>query len=104
MSELTKEALDAIQAMVLNGMGPQAVPKGNVPYVLVPAGYAAKPMPELVYNEHSATPERIKQSVSVLDTASFINYHTLFADENSRVFADESGLKVAEVLDYHAIR
>jgi uncharacterized protein YfdQ (DUF2303 family) len=102
VSDLTKEAIELIQGTAIAGIGPQAVPKGNVPYVLVPSGYTAKPMPELVYNEHSATPERIKQSVTVLDTASFINYHGLFADPNSRVFADEAGLKIVGVLDYHA--
>lgn len=83
------------------GMGPQAVPEGNVPYILVPDGSKVVPMPELVYNEHAKTPERIKGNVTVLDPGSFTQYYTLFNDPNSRVFADETTLKVLAVLDYH---
>jgi uncharacterized protein YfdQ (DUF2303 family) len=102
MSEIKDEALARLVALAQAGAGPQAVPNGNVPYVLVPDGCEAKPMPELVYNEHSLHPERIKQSVTVLDPESFINYYALFSDVNSRVFADETTLKVLAILDYHA--
>lgn len=74
---------------------------GNVPYVLVPAGSKVQPVPELIFNEHCVAPERIKQIVKVLDPDSFVNYYKLFSDLNSRVFADETTMKVLAVLDYH---
>lgn len=60
-----------------------------------------KPMPELLFNEHNDRPERIKQSVSVLDAAAFVEYFTLFSDLESRVFAYEPNITVTGVLDYH---
>lgn len=100
--EFTEESLQVLAALARSGMGPQSVPGGNVPYVLVPEGYKAQPMPELVYNDHAPNPERVKAKVTVLDPASFIEYFTLFNDPNSRVFADETALAVLAVLDYHA--
>lgn len=102
MQEMNDNAVKEIERLALAGMGPRTVDKGTVPYVLVPAGYTAKAMPELIFNEHSLTPERIRASVTVSDPESFVKYHGLFADVNSRVFADEVNLKVVGVLDYHA--
>ena len=101
MSDLTPEIVTALLNAGRLGMGPQAVPAGNTPYVLVPEGAMARAMPELVWNEHNPAPERVRQKVTVLDTGSFNHYYTLFNDPNSRVFADESTLKVLAVLDYH---
>lgn len=84
--------------------GPQAVDGGNVPFVVVPEGCTVKAMPELIYNEHAARPERIKQQVNVYDAGSFMDYYNLFSDDNSRVFADETKISVAAVLDYHGAR
>ena len=95
------EAVARIVALIQSGAGPQAVPGGNVPYVLVPKDCKAQPLPELVYNEHADRPARVKASVSVLDPESFIEYYALFNDLSSRVFADETALKVQAVLDYH---
>jgi uncharacterized protein YfdQ (DUF2303 family) len=100
--EFNEESLQVLAALSRAGMGPQSVPNGNVPYVLEPEGYTAKPMPELVYNEHNPHPERVKANVTVLDPQSFIEYYTLFNDPNSRIFADETKLSVLSVLDYHA--
>jgi uncharacterized protein YfdQ (DUF2303 family) len=100
--EFNEESLQVLAALARQGMGPQAVPNGNVPYVLVPEGYKAQPMPDLIYNEHQANPERVKANVTVLDPESFIEYYALFNDPNSRVFADETKLSVLSVLDYHA--
>lgn len=96
-----KEAIDTLLSAGRIGMGPQSVPGGNIPYVIVPVGHTIKELPELIYNEHAEHPERIKGNVTVVDPASFIEYHKLFSDLNSRVFADETTLKVLAVLDYH---
>lgn len=101
MEEINAETIQAIVNLDRKGAGPQKVEGGNIPYVLVPEGCKVQPVPELLYNEHADKPERIKQSVTVLDPASFIEYHTLFSDPNSRVFADETKLIVLSVLDYH---
>ena len=103
MSELslTDATISDIQRLALQGMGPQAVPGGTVPYVLVPEGYKAQPMPELVFNEHTERPERIKQTVAVFDADSFVEYYKLFKDADSRAFADEVSCSVLAVLDYH---
>jgi uncharacterized protein YfdQ (DUF2303 family) len=101
MTDLTPEIVTALLDAGRLGMGPQSVPGGNVPYVLVPEGAKVQIVPELIYNEHTAKPERIKQRLTVLDPGSFNQYYTLFNDPNSRVFADESTLKVLAVLDYH---
>ncbi len=100
--EFTEESLQVLAALARSGMGPQSVTGGNVPFVLVPDGYEAKPMPELIYNDHAPHPERVKANVTVLDPQSFIEYYTLFNDPNSRIFADETKLTVLSVLDYHA--
>lgn len=104
MENLNEKTLADLSALARNGMGPQYVTQGNVPYVLVPQGYTAKAMPELIFNEHTATPERIKQDVSVLDPVSFVRYYNLFADENSRVFANEPVLNIVAILDYHGAK
>lgn len=101
MDNLDAEAIQQIAGLARLGMGPQKVEGGNIPFVLVPEGYEAKAMPDLIYNDHTKTPERIRGNVTVLDPGSFTQYYTLFNDPNSRVFADETTLKVLAVLDYH---
>lgn len=101
MDNLTDQAIQKIADMARSGMGPQMAPGANVPFVLVPLGYKAEVMPELIWNDHAPKPERIKGNVTVLDPGSFTQYYTLFNDPNSRVFADETTLKVLAVLDYH---
>lgn len=79
---------------------PKAVP-GGVPFVVIPSDCKVESLANLVYNDFSDRPHRKKAAVKVLDAASFIEYYTLFSDENSRVFADETTAKVLAVLDYH---
>lgn len=98
------EVVKEIERLARATMAAQTVPAGNIPYVIVPDGCKDLPMADLIYNEHSAKPERIKQKVTVLDATSFIEYYSLFADLNSRTFADESKLTVVSVLDYHGAK
>lgn len=103
MSEsLNKASIDELVALGRESAKPQMVVGGNVPYVLVPDGCKVQSVPELIFNDHAATPERIRANVGVLDPQSFIQYHTLFADANSQVFANEMNVSVVGVLDYHA--
>lgn len=102
--QLNKEAIDALlEQGRANGIV-QTVTGGNIPFAVVPNGYSVKALTDLIYNEHTATPERIKQKVGVLDTESFTEYYDLFSDLNSRVFADESKLLVTAILDYHGAK
>lgn len=83
--------------------GPQLVHKidgSPVPFVI--HNGKVTPVPELIFNEHAAAPERVKANISVLDAESFVEYFTLFSDVNSRVFAYEPDIRVVGVLDYHA--
>jgi uncharacterized protein YfdQ (DUF2303 family) len=101
MDDLDNASVELLIQTGRNSAGPQQVTGGNIPYVLVAEGYKAQALPELIYNEHNARPERIKAAVSLLDAASFIGYYNLFSDENSRVFAWEPEIKITAVLDYH---
>lgn len=67
----------------------------------MPEGYTVADLGKFVFNEHTLRPERIKQSVTVLDPASFIEYYKQFADDESRVFSYEPERKVLAILDYH---
>lgn len=98
------EVIQEISKLAIAGMGPKMVAGGNVPMVLVPEGYTAQAMPELVYNDreaHEVQPKRIKGTVSVLDPESFVKYFADFRSDDSRVFAFEPESKVIGVLDYH---
>jgi len=102
MPELSKDALKQLIDLGRQTAGPQAVPEGNTPYVVVPEGCKAQAMPELVWNEHNPHPQRIKQQVKVLDPGSFVSYFQAFSDANSRIFAHEPTVSVKAILDYHA--
>jgi uncharacterized protein YfdQ (DUF2303 family) len=83
--------------------GPKEVQKiEGIPVPFIVNKGVVTALPDLIFNEHAAHPERVKANVSVLDPESFIEYYALFNDPNSRVFADETSLKVLSVLDYHA--
>ncbi len=107
MSEQGKFTDATVQSLVDLGRqtaGPQKVQtiEGNpVPFIIVNG--AVEMLPDLLFNDHSAHPERVKASVAVLDPESFVEYYTLFNDPNSRIFADETRLSVTAVLDYHAV-
>lgn len=104
MDDLDNATLETLVQIGRNSAGPQQVPGGNVPYVLVAEGYKAQALPELIYNDHNPHPERVKTTVNLLDAASFIGYYNLFSDENSRVFAWEPDIKITAVLDYHGAK
>jgi len=80
---------------------PRLPPDGNIPYIVIPEGYKVAGLESFIFNSHQAKPTRIKQTVNVGDAVSFLEYYTLFSDENSRIFADESQSTVLAVMDYH---
>lgn len=102
MSEImNKDSIKEIARLVTEGLAAKSVTGGNTEFIVIPDGHQVKSLAEFKYNEHAAAPERIKQTVNVVDAVSFIEYHKLFSDSNTRIFADESGLNVLAVLDYH---
>lgn len=79
-----------------------SIPGGNSLYAVIPSDCKIESLERFVFNEHAERPERVKQTVSVLDGESFIEYYRKFSGENSRVFADETKASVECVLDFHA--
>lgn len=74
---------------------------GNTPLVVIPNDHKVVPLREYVNNSDAERPLRKQGTVKVLDSGSFCEYYSLFSDEHSRVFADETVSKVLAVLDYH---
>jgi uncharacterized protein YfdQ (DUF2303 family) len=98
----TDETVQSLIELGRQTAGPQAIQRADgIPFPFIIVKGAVKPLPELVFNDHAKQPERVKANVGVLDPQSFCEYYTLFADKNSRVFADESVQRVQAVLDYH---
>lgn len=101
MSDLNEKTIASVVELARATGEPKIVEHGNIPFAVIPAGAQLQSLEAFVFNEHADHPERVKASVSVLDPESFIEYYTLFHDPNSRIFADESSIKVVGVLDYH---
>ena len=74
---------------------------GEIPYAVFPADCKVESLERLLYSQYNARPDRTRQTVVVLDGGSFVDYFSLFSDEHSRVFADETLGQVLAVLDYH---
>lgn len=101
MAELSEDVIkQLIEAGALT-VEPILAEGANIPYALVAEGFKVESLEKFVYNTHRPTPERIKQTVSVLDPASFVEYYNRFGDPNSRTFAHEPTISVTSVLDYH---
>lgn len=101
MPDITAEAIQKIQDLTESGLGSKIPEGGNTPYVVIPANCKVERLGDLIYNDHQKNPDRVRAQVGVLDPESFIEYYTLFSDENSRVFAYEPNISVLGVLDYH---
>lgn len=71
----------------------------GVPYVIVPDDHQIIWLDKYLSNRE--TPIRKEGSVHFTDAASFIRYWSLFSDEGSRIFADQTNTTLTAVLDYH---
>lgn len=104
MAELNKETLaDLVDLSRATGL-PRVAEGANVPYAVIPQTCQIVDLSKFVFNEHSSRPERVKGTAKVLDAQSFCDYYTLFHDDHSRVFADETQNKIVAVLDYHEVQ
>lgn len=95
------EVIEKIKALAIASVGVVMPNGGNVPFALCPKEYTLQNLAPFLFNEHNERPERIKQTVTVLDPPSFVEYYKRFADPESRIFAYEPERKVTAVLDYH---
>ena len=102
MADITGQTVLEIADLTRKGLEIQAVDKGTHPFVVVPNDCKVEPLERLIFNDHQPRPERVRQSVTVLDPESFIAYYALFSDTQSRVFANEPASTVLGILDYHA--
>jgi uncharacterized protein YfdQ (DUF2303 family) len=98
LSDKTIKDLVAVGVKVAEAKLPSGA---TVPYAIVPTDCRLETLEGLIYNDFAERPHRKKGTVTVHDAASFVEYYTLFCDEHSRVFADESRSSVLAILDYH---
>lgn len=98
-ADATVQSLIALGRETAGPQTVQTIPGNPVPYLVYKG--EVKTFPELVFNGHGERPERVKGTVKVFDPASFVAYYRQFADDHSRVFADDAARTVTAVLDYH---
>ncbi len=80
---------------------PQLVAGGNSAYAVIPSTCKVEDLTRFIVNDNTERPVRKAGTIKVLDGPSFCEYHTLFADGDSRVFADETTGRFLAILDYH---
>lgn len=93
-----KHVQDTAAAAVIK---PIAIPEATYPAVVVPEGHKVVFLEQAVYNEHRQAPERKTGNIHVQQVASLLEYWSLYADEDSRAFADPATVSVLAILDYH---
>lgn len=98
---LPPDTLDKIQALSIEGVGADSVAGGTHPFVIVPKDYRVETLEKLVFNEYREHPWRKQGNVQVQQVASLLEYWSLYADEDSRAFADPETASVLAILDYH---
>lgn len=102
MADLNEKVIKEIVHLGRQAGEIHTTPNG-LPYAVIPVDAQIVDMTKYVHNDYAERPHRKKGTVTALDAASFIAYYQLFADEHSRVFADETRACVLAVLDYHGI-
>lgn len=102
MADVTGQTVTQIADLVRKAVGTQTVASGTHPFVVIPNDCKVESLERFLFNEHQLKPERVRQSVTVLDPDSFTAYYSLFSDTQSRVFAYEPDSTVLAILDYHA--
>jgi uncharacterized protein YfdQ (DUF2303 family) len=95
------ETLDkgAVEAVAELARGIVTGETNGVPYVVAPNGFSVSWLDKYLSNRDN--PIRKEGSVLFADAASLIEYHRLYSDANSRLFADLKSATITEVFDYH---
>lgn len=95
----------AIKHLLDTGMAatikPIAIPEATYPAVVVPEGHKVVFLEQALFNEHREAPERKTGNVQVQQANCFLEYWSLYADEDSRAFADPATASILAILDYH---
>jgi len=95
METLTSaNSLSQLQALIIAGL--QKPESGCIPFAIVPEGYEFKSTESL-----QEKPNRIRATVNLLTSDSFIDYINRFIDPRTVIFADPNAVKFTAVLDYH---
>ena len=102
MADITGQTVQQIADLARKGLEKQGVDNGTHPFIVIPSDCKVESLERIIFNEHQPRPERVRQSIIVLDPESFIAYYSLFSDTQSRVFANEPASTVLGILDYHA--
>lgn len=95
------ESFDKIAALVEAAADPKWPDGATHPYVIIPEGHQVANLKDLFFNEFREHPQRKTGNVQVQQVASFTEYWGLYADEDSRAFADPATGSVLAILDYH---
>lgn len=92
-SKIAETSLSQLQALIIAG-APK--PDHCVPFAVLPEGYKLNSMEQLLEK-----PNRIKGTVNLLTSDSFIQYIKRFVDPRTVIFADQPRIKFTAILDYH---
>lgn len=102
MSEnLSKEAIAEIVKLGRQAGTVHTIAGSDLPFVVIPQDAKVESLERLLFNDFRTNPHRKKGVVTVLDAPSFCEYYSLFHDDFSRIFADETKNTFLAVLDYH---
>lgn len=96
MEAIDKTAIDAI-AEIARGI--EFGEADGVPYVVAPEGFAVTWLDKHIGQR--SNPVRKEGTVLFADAASLVEYHKLYSDSDSRLFADLRAATITEVFDYH---
>ena len=92
-SKIAETSLSQLQALIIAG-APK--PDHCVPFAVLPEGYKLNSLEQLLEK-----PNRIKGTVNLLTSDSFIQYIKRFVDPRTVIFADQPRIKFTAIIDYH---
>lgn len=101
MNEMENKSVAEIVDLARAPLKTLTVVDGGVPFAVIPSTCKVEDLTKYLYNDKNATPQRKNGTAKVRDAASFIEYVTLFRDQESRIFADDTAGCFLAVLDYH---
>lgn len=93
-SKIAETSLSQLQQLIIAGA--QKPEEGCVPFTILPEGYELKSLEHLLEK-----PNRIKGTVNLLTSDSFIHYIKRFVDPRTVIFADQPRIKFTAIIDYH---
>lgn len=101
MAEISKDALEYLIQQGKASAAPHVIKASDGVERVVHQNGSMTIIKPREHTEIAERPLRIMQAVKVRDAASFLAYHALYSDENTRAFASRDNGCVLAVLDYH---